>query len=167
MSDKIDVVKELEALAERIKGDVWPKFTNSGGGIFEYSAKARYRWFSFGARKWSDWYDSCDSAWLNLKEETPITPAEAARLTGTCRNFGMDTGDGVERCDVYTNSEGRLEYAGNDGFFHSLEEALADPDLIAFDYYGNEYGTSTLPRMAGDEGQAAKTPIAVLFVKKG
>jgi len=165
MSEKIDVVAELDALTERVRGEgEWPKFTKSRDAVIEYFSPSIFRIFGLQKGSWEEVFDARLDVYME-GDETPITPAEAARLTGTCRNFGMDTGDGVERCDVYTNSEGRLEYAGNDGFFHSLEEALADPDLIAFDYYGNEYGTSTLPRMAGDEGQAAKTPIAVLFVK--
>jgi len=155
MSEKIDVVKELDALTERVRGQgEWPKFTKSRDAVIEYFSPSIFRIFGLQKGSWEEVFDARLDVYME-GNETPITPAEAARLTG---------GGEVLRCPVYDDGSDWLVYNIDHEEF-GLLGAMDRPSFIAFDYGDDQL--STLPRLAGDEGQAAKTPIAVLFVKKG
>ena len=90
---------------------------------------------------------------MNIDDETPIPPAEAARLTG----------GGVERCEVLIERDDWIVYKQEGEEFGFLG-ALESPSFIGFVYENGDIDVS--PRLYAGEFTPARVPVAVLFAKE-
>jgi len=180
---KKDIATRLEELAGELRGEgKWPKFTRVGGeGVFEYSSPTRYRFFTSNDG-WSEFNDFGVNVFCSAHDELPLTPAEAARLTGdgsveagvastlcaltlNCPVCGKEEG-GVERCEVW--GEEVLSYTQeeqDEGDSYDLPEALDDPSFIGYLYENGDIDVS--PRLFTGESAPARVPVAVLFRRAG
>ena len=123
----IDVAAELTELAARVRGEgEWPKFTMNSEAVFEYSSPSCYREFPFNTRVWRKFLDWGGNVYMNSSAETPITPAEAARLTGG----GVDESEDTELRDDFA-----LQAMGAIGSCDTRSEAHHNYDVWAESCY--------------------------------